>query len=135
MSMRDYAFYDYGIVLNGLGCTKGKHPDFDENCLEEMAESEVVEHQFSFTGEAFPLDDNGLCDYGHGDSFDDECVYYIASRKHGTIFTRAYSGMKELMDELCTSYRAARKADGRLPYLTRAEIRERLRYITGTYYG
>lgn len=131
----DYAFDDYGIILNGLGCTNGKHPDFDEDCLEEMAENEVVEHQFSFTGEAFPVDDKGKADWGHGDQFDDECVYYIPTKRNPNLFEAVYAGMKELLDELCESYRAARKQDARLPKLTRKEIRERLRYISGTYYG
>lgn len=135
MSMRDYGVDDYGIVLNGLGCNTGKHPDFDEDWLEEMQDDETIEAQSSFTGETAPLSDRGYPEWGEPEYFTDETLYYISTLKSPTLFKRAYRDMKELVDELVMSYRKARKNDDRLPKLTRKEIRERIRYITGSYNG
>ena len=135
MSMRDYGMDDYGIVLNGLGSKKGKHPDFDEAWLDEMQESTPVESQSSFTGEVIPLLDNGSPDWNSTEYFTDETIYYISVVKHPTLFKQAYQDMKEIVDELVSSYRNARKTDDRLPKLTRKEIRGMIRYITGCYCG
>ena len=126
MSMRDYAFTDYGIVLNGL---------VDSDVLEELAEDDTVEYRFSFTGEAFPLDDSGNPDWGRGDAFDDGTVYYLSSSRSPGLFEAAYAGMDELVSDLLSQYRRARRADRRLPRLTAKQVRERLRSIQGTYYG
>lgn len=135
MSMRDYGIDDYGIVLNGLGDGKGKHPDFDESWLEEMSENETISFQSNCTAEAAPLSDQGYPDWSHVDYFNCETIYYIALKKCPMLFKQAYKDMKELLDELVSSYKAARKEDDRLPKLTRAEIRKRLRYISGSYNG
>lgn len=135
MSMRDYGVDDYGIVLNGLGAKRGKHPDFDENWLEEMYENETISCQSNCTAEAAPLSDQGHPDWNHVDYFNCESIYYIALKKCPTLFKRAYKDMKEIIDELVASYKAARKEDNRLPKLTRKEIRGMLRYISGSYNG
>lgn len=135
MSMRDYGVDDYGIVLNGLCDREGKHPDFDEDWLEEMHEDEIIDAQTSFTGEAAPLSDQGHPDWSHEDYFNDETLYYLSLKKSPMLFKRAYKDMNELMDELVESYNAARKADDRLPELTREELRSMLRYISGSYNG
>ena len=125
MNMRDYAFTEYGIVLNGL---------VDSDVLEEMAEDETVEYQFSFTGEAFPIRDDGGMDWGRGDTFEDETVYYIASKCPG-LFEAAYPDMKSMVADMVAKYQDAREEDGRLPRLTAKQVREHLRSVQGTYYG
>ena len=125
MSMRNYACVDYGIVLNGL---------VNADALEELAEDETVEHQFSFTGEAFPLRDDGSLDWGNGDAFDDESVYYLSSR-WPKLFEAAYPDMKAMVSDMLSRYREAWEVDGRLPRLTSEQVRKRLRAIQGTYYG
>lgn len=127
MSMRDYALCDHGLVLNGLVADKG--------LLEELADCDVIESQFSFTGEAFPLHDNGETDWGHGDSFNDETVYYVSVQRHPSFFKAAYPDMGALVRSMCRSYGQCRKADGRLPKLTADQVRLGLRAIQGTYYG
>ena len=133
--MRDYGMDDYGIVLNGLGSKKGKHPDFDESWLDQMQGDTPVESQSSFTGEVIPLLDNGSPDWNSTEYFTDKTIYYISVVKHPTLFKQAYRDMKEIVDELAASYRNARKTDYRLPKLTRKEIRGMIRYITGCYNG
>ena len=126
MSMRDYAFTEVGLVLNKL---------VPGDVLDELAEDETVESQFSFTGEAFPLKADGTENWGHGDAFDDETVYYLSTSRHPTLFKAAYPDMKALVADMLERYGNARKADKRLPRLTAGQVRKRLRAIQGTYYG
>jgi len=126
MSMRDYAFCDHGLLLNKL---------VGDDVLEELAENEVIESQFSFTGEAFPVNDDGRESWGHGDPLNDETVYYLSVTNKPGLFSLAYSGMDELVEDLQRQYRKARRKDGRLPKLTVKQIRERVRSIQGTYFG
>lgn len=126
MSMRDYAFCDHGLLLNKL---------VGDDVLEELAENEVIESQFSFTGEAFPVNDDGRESWGHGDPLNDETVYYLSVTNKPGLFSLAYSGMDELVKDLQRQYRKARRKDGRLPKLTAKQIRERVRSIQGTYFG
>lgn len=126
MSMRDYAFCDHGLLLNKL---------VGDDVLEELAENEVIESQFSFTGEAFPVNDDGRERWGHGDPLNDETVYYLSVTNKPGLFSLAYGGMDELVKDLQQQYRKARRKDGRLPKLTAKQIRERVRSIQGTYFG
>ena len=126
MSMRDYAFCDHGHLLNKL---------VGDDVLEELAENEVIESQFSFTGEAFPINDDGRESWGHGDPLNDETVYYLSVTHKPGLFSLAYSGMDELVRDLQRQYRKARRKDGRLPKLTAKQIREHVRSIQGTYFG
>lgn len=126
MSTRDYSFADYGIVLNDV---------VDDNLLQELAERDVVEFQFSFTGEAFPVNDDGTEDWGHGDAFVDNVVYYISVKHYPSLFSAPYKNMTELVDELYASYNKSRECDERLPRLSKEQVRKCLRSIQGTYYG
>jgi len=128
MSMRDYSFSTHGIVLNGL---------LDADVLGELAEDGVVESQFSFTGDAFPLDDDGNEKWGEGESFADEAVYYVALPKSPRFFKAAYRDMDALVTDMLARYRKVRRGDGkrRLPVLTAKKVRKLLRAIDGTYFG
>ena len=132
MSMADYAFSDHGMVLNDI---EGAKALIGHGILEELAEFNTIESQFSFTGEAFPLKDDGSPRWCNGDHFNSDTVYYIRTRKSPNLFDKAYSGMNELLDELCEEYRKLRKTEPRLPKIARDEVRKRIRYILGTYYG
>lgn len=125
MSMRNYACVEYGIVLNGL---------MDHELLEELAEDETVESVFSFTGEAFPLKDDGSLDWANGDYFDDESVYYLSSRCPA-LFEAVFPDMKAMVSDMLSRYREAWEVDGRLPRLTSEQVRKHLRAIQGTYFG
>lgn len=126
MSMRNYSFNDHGIVLNGLVA-----PDV----LEGLAEDDVVETQFSFTGDAFPLDDNGTPEWSNGSSFADEAIYYVSLPKSPSLFKAVYRDMDELVADMLARYRKVRNGDKRLPVLTARKVRKLLRMIDGTYYG
>ena len=100
-----------------------------------MAENDVVEFQFSFSGEAFPLNDDGFEDWSRGKPINDTTVYYLSAKRRATLFRAAYSGIDELVKEMATTYNLARKEDGRLPRLEPAQIRRNIMVIQGTYYG
>ena len=128
MSMRDYSFSAYGIVLNNV---------VDADVLEELVEDDVVESQFAFTGDAFPLNDDGNEKWGEGESFADETIYYVKLPKSPRFFEVAYRDMDALVADMLACYRKVRRGDKsrRLPVLTAKKVRELLRSIDGTYYG
>lgn len=126
MSMQHYAFSEVGMLLNGLA---------KDGVLEEMAETDAIEFQFSFTGEAFPMDDNGIEDWGNGKPITDKTLYYLGAKRRSTLFRAAYANMDELLSELSTRYNLARKSDNRLPRLTPEQIRRHIMVMQGTYYG
>lgn len=128
MSMSYYSFVTHGIVLNGL---------LDDDVLQELAEDEVVESQFSFTGDAFPLNDDGDPLWNKGESFVDESIYYVGLPKSPRFFEAAYENMDALVADMLASYRKVRRSDGsrRLPVLTAKKVRKLLREIDGTYFG
>lgn len=126
MSMRNYAFQEYGILLNDL---------VDENLLEELAEDEVVERQFSLTGGAFALRDDGTEDWGDCTYFNDAPVFYLSLPRHPQFFKAAYRDMDDLVRSVARVYWQARREDGRLPKLKLPDIRKRIRSISGTYLG
>ena len=126
MSMQYYAFVETGLLLNGL---------VEDDVLEELAEADAIEFQFSFTGEAFPLDDCGLEDWGLGKPITDKTLYYLGVKHRPRLFRAAYANMDDLLSELIGSYNLARKTDKRLPRLTPKQVRRRIMAIQGTYYG
>lgn len=128
MSMRNYSFVTHGIVLNCL---------LDADVLEELAEDGVVETQFSFTGDAFPLDDDGSPLWNKGESFVDESIYYVELPKSPRFFKAAYRDMDALVADMLERYRKVRRSDEsrRLPVLTDKRARKLVREIDGTYYG
>ena len=128
MSMRNYSFSTYGIVLNNI---------VDADVLEELAEDDVVETQFSFTGDAFPLNDNGDQLWGEGESFADKAIYYVALPKSPRFFKAAYRDMDALVADMLARYRKVRRGDEkrRLPVLTAKKVRKLLRAVDGTYFG
>lgn len=128
MSMRNYSFSTSGIVLNGL---------LDADILDELAEDEFVDTQFSFTGEAFPLDDDGSPLWSEGESFADESIYYVELPKSPHLFKASYRDMDALVADMLKRYRTVCRRDdeSRLPMLTANQVRKRLRVIEGTYYG
>lgn len=125
--MREYAFSDYGILLNEI-------VDNDD-LLDELAEAEIVDSQYSFTGEAFPIDDKGHEQWSSGDAFDDITVYYISVRSRPSLFSAPYKDMDELVAELYKSYNDSRERDKRLPRISKEQVRKNLRLIQGTYYA
>lgn len=117
---RDYAVTAYGIVLNGR---------VDEDTLEELASSDQIESYPSFTGEAFPVRDDGSEMWSDGEALRDETLYFVPLSNWPTLFRAAY----ENMDELVADARERYNGVGGLPKIR--SFRKRIRKIVGSYYG
>lgn len=120
MSMQHYAFTGYGVVLNGLA---------DEELLSELADAGRIEAQYSFTGEAFPLKDDGTEDWGRGRPFDGETVYFVPLPKYPSLFKAAYPNMVALATDMQLAYD---RVEG-LPKATVANLG--IVSIQGSYFG
>lgn len=128
MSMRDYAVSGYGIVLNDID-------GVDVDYLQELADDDIVSTQYSFTGEAFVLKDDGCEDWGKSESYDDDTIYFIELPKYPRLFSAAYPDMDACVRSMYNRYNSVRKTADKLPKLSRKDIREKLRSFSGTYYG
>lgn len=122
MSTREYAFTGYGVLLDDI---------VDEDLLCELSETGEVEVQFSFTGEVFPLRDDGCEDWGEVEYKNDEPLYFISLPKYPQFFKAVYSDMEALVSDMHMAYSQVRG----LPKLSKDEVRKRLRSFQGTYYG
>lgn len=122
MSMREYAFTGYGVLLNDI---------VDEDLLCELSEKGEVEVQYSFTGEVFPLCDDGLEDWGQGEYKNDEPLYFVSLPEYPKFFKAVYPDMEALVSDM---HMALSQVQG-LPKLSKAEVRKRLRSFQGSYCG
>lgn len=120
--MRVYAFTGYGVLLNDI---------VDEDLLCELSDTGEVEVQYSFTGEVFPLCDDGCEDWGEGEHKNDEPLYFISLPMYPRFFKAVYPDMKALVSDM---HMACSKVRG-LPKLSKAEVRKHLRSFQGSYYG
>ncbi len=117
---RYYALSSYGIVLNGL---------FDPDFLRTLADDGDIEAYSSFTGEAFPLRDDGSEMWSDGESLVDETLYFVPLPRMPRLFGAAYGDMDELVRVADEAYRNTDTLPDPGP------VRGRIRKIVGTYYG
>ena len=137
MSMRDYAVDNYGLVLDEetMKVIASKvFDDFIDNNEEygdwgyELYDRGICEYISDFTGEAQSLTDDGVYTWG-GNSEDYRCdsICYVPTSKYPTLFKRVYNNMEEIVEEFKS------KLDKYLP--KDFDYRNRIRHISGTYYG
>lgn len=141
MSMREYAVYDYGLLLTEetMKALAKKHcTDFTE---EEFAEDEfsfyeAVEHIFGgnieyiseFTGEAKYIDDDGSCGWGCDSVYyNADYIYYVPINRNLTLFKATYKNMDEMIADFKERVGKYMPED--------FDYRANLRYIIGTYWG
>lgn len=136
---RDYAVYGYGIVLNDMHVDEDESTDENaayDDLLMELSERGIVESQFAFTGEAYPLNDYGEECWGDADSYDDDTLYFIPLPHYPKFFKAVYENMDALIRDMKIAYDNARKQSrGRLPDLSLQDVRASIRSFNGTYYG
>lgn len=141
MSMREYAVYDYGLLLTDetMRALVMKHcKDFTEEefAMDEFGFYEEVEHIFGgnieyiseFTGEAKYIEDDGTCSWGC-DSVYYNCnyIYYVPINRRLTLFEAAYKNMDDMIADF-------KERVGK--YMPEGfDYRTNLRYIVGTYWG
>ena len=135
MSMRDYAIYDYGMILDEETTKLIVSKAFDNITYDdicdlgyELYEKGICEYISEFTGEAQEVDDNGAGTWcGDTKEYDSDILFYVPLSNYPTLFKKAYSNMDEIISELKD------KLGEYLP--DDFDYRSRIRYICGTYYG
>ena len=110
MSMRDYAFNDYGLLMTKEmlkmvaskvieDYTEEKYDDDPWSFNEDLYECGVVEYISEFIGEAICVRDDGTDDYRNSKTYDSDTVYYIPVSKISTLFKAAYNNIDEMIEE------------------------------------
>lgn len=110
MSMRDYAFNDYGLLMTEEILKMVSAKVFDDYTEEEydddpwsfnddLYERGIVEYVCEFSGESICVKDDGNDDYNNSKTYSDDMVYYIPVSKTSTLFKAAYSNIDEIIEE------------------------------------
>lgn len=105
MSMRTYAYEDYGLVLNEemikMICEKvfADEPHGEEDDGYALYSTDICQLAGNFTGELFPLSDNGVDGWDNSEFFDSDTVYYVPMKKYPQLFGTAYNNMNEVVEE------------------------------------
>lgn len=132
MSMRTYAFEDYGLVLTEetmkIICEKAcEEPAEDESYGMVLYDMDICACAGNFTGEIFSVLDTGSDDVYGSDNIEDDSVYYVAARKYSTLFKAAYEDIGEMVTEF-------KEALGK--YLPDDfDYRSNIKHIIGTTWG
>lgn len=134
MSYRAYAYEDYGLLLEEDDLKKiastvfnnGEQVD-DADIPFELHDMGIISMISEFTGEACAIGDDGKDDWGSGEEYDYDSVYYFPMPKYPSFFSRAYKDINEMILDFKQEVGNYLPQD--FPY------RERIRHIVGTYYG
>lgn len=106
MSMRNYAVYDYGLLLDektmkflARKAIDGYTGDDEYDVAYELYERGFGECISGFTGEAIKIDDDGYCSYEESVDYDCDTIFYVPVFKFPTLFSNAYRSMDDLVEE------------------------------------
>ena len=141
MSMREYAVYDYGLVLTpetmkklaAKLCEDFTKEDFEDDTFAfyesvEYAFNGHIEYVSEFTGEAKYIEDDGTCSWGCDSIFyDSDYLYYIPIGRALSLFKAAYKNMDEMIEDFKERIGTYMPED--------FDYRTNMRYIVGTYWG
>ena len=133
MSMRTYAYEDYGLLLNEetikIICEKvfADEPSEEESDGYTLYDAEICQMAGNFTGETYPITDKGCDNWDRSETYYDDSVFYIPVEKYPTLFKSAYKDM----DEMITEFRE--KIGEYLPECF--DYRSNIRHIVGTTWG
>ena len=133
MSMRTYAYEDYGLVLDDKAikmiCEKvfAEDPHGEEDDGYALYDAEICQMAGSFTGETYPIKDNGNDNWDRSETYDDDSVFYIPVEKYPTLFKTAYRDIDEMIAEFKEKIGEYLPAD--------FDYRSNIRHIVGTTWG
>ena len=132
MSMRTYAYEDYGLVLTEETMKLICKMAFADDPVEyeygmALYEADICACVGNFTGELFPITDEGKDNWDRSETNDDDYVYYVPVEKYPSLFKTAYNNMDELVAELKESLGEYLPAD--------FDYRSNIRHIVGTTWG
>ena len=106
MSMRDYAYVDYGLVLDEETVKRiyekvfGREPENLADMEFELFDKGIIEYISEFTGEAMRLYDDGTDDWRDSITYSADVCYYVAIEKYPSLFKANYKDMDEIIDEI-----------------------------------
>ena len=136
MSMRDYAVYDFGMVIDeetGLMICQALGCEFDED--EEdisgeisniLYENGIVDMIGQFTGEAIGINDTGYQKFSDTIFYNDEAIMFVGLR-FPTLFRGVYRDITDIIVDLKS------KVGKYLP--DDFDYRKNIRFVVGTYFG
>lgn len=132
MSMREYAYEDYGLVLDKatmehIYVKKFNEPIGDEDVIDALWDSEFCTLAPEFTGEAFRIEDDGKDGWYDTLVYACDAVYYVPFDKYPSLFDAPYSNIDEIIEEFKTKI-GEYMPDG-------YDYRTNLRHIVGTTFG
>ncbi|MCF0232671.1 MAG: hypothetical protein HUJ63_10520 [Enterococcus sp.] len=147
MSMGQYSAYHVGIDVESL-LSEVLGPECDEtrDVLALLRYADVVEGESEFTGEVFPLGDDGVERWSEGRMKEGESVCYVEIPRYPTLFRAPHRSMDGLVKRMVPVYRGfARSAnkvleeeglESRLPETVGGDVvRRHLSSFIGVYCG
>ena len=133
MSMRDYAYVDYGLVLDNetikhmyAKAISGQGED-EYDMGYELYNKGIVEYTGEFTGEARRIEDNGNDAWGDATVYSADVIYYVPLGKYPSLFEVNYKDMNEIVEEFKS------KVGEYMP--EGYDYRANIRHIIGTTFG
>lgn len=142
MSMRDYAFDDYGFLLteetlkilaSKIAIAKGEEYsdelyENDPELYNDLVTDELdIEYNSEFTGEATLIKENGDEDWDDSVAFNNDILRYVRVDKYPNLFRAAYSSIDDVVEEFKAKLGEFLPDD--------FDYRANFRHIVGTYYG
>ena len=139
MSMREYAVDSYGILLDkplmktlaGKICDEYSDDEYEEDPygFNEAVEESLgcIDYIGNFSGEAFPLENDGREKPLDSEEYSDEAVYILTANRTPSLFKAAYKDMDEMVEDF--KYEIGIYLDPDFDY------RSRIRQFVGTYWG
>jgi hypothetical protein len=132
--MRDYAYEDYGLVLDEATmkhiCEK-LHIEAEEDRYEyygaALYEEDFCVDAGEFTGQAFALRDDGVDEVGDDISYFGDALYYVPFEKYPSLFNAPYKDINEIVEEFKS------KVGEYMP--NGYDYRANIRHIIGTTFG
>ena len=126
MSMRYYGFHAYGLLLDGDELKRYFAPSDSEEAW-EIADRIGLCCEGDFSGDAFPINDDGTEEWWSPDSFDGDPIYYAPISRYPSLVSAVYKSIDEIVSELRQQL---------CQYLPQDfDYRSHLRSIVGVYYG
>ena len=104
MRMREYAYEDYGLVLDKptmehIFVKRFNEPIGDEDAGYALYDAEVCTCACQFTGEAFNIEDNGNDSWYDTIAYASDEIYYVPFNKYPSLFKASYKDINDIVEE------------------------------------
>ena len=138
MSTRTWAVDEYGIVLKMDDLKRMYEKTFQEDIpdndwkedpygfIEPLRAKIDIGYYGDFTGEAFPIEEDGSDNYDESETYNCEELHYVVIRKYPTLFSGAYECFGEMVKDFQMLL---------APYVPNDFDYSKVCHIVGTYFG